>query len=883
MDYIGKSVMSALFHLKTFGNFALTDAAGGADVAIPAGKAQALLTYLALNQQLVQREWLADFLWPDLPANAGRFNLRHAFFHLRRLCGSALFHQDRQQIGIVPECLSVDALMLNNMMRTNTQPAIDLVAGEALMETCQASFLPGFWLPDCDDFEAWLDCTRQSLLGQQVSLLENLAEQRVAEGHLEMGIYHVRHLTQLMPYDDGARRRLIRYLIDAHHTAAALAEFDHFVTLLAREIGTRPEEATVHLAQMARAGKNEILISAPKTSSQQEWRLTTALYCERAELSDSFLDEQDAMEEDYPASVTNAFALVATAHGGIVMPAPSGGLLAYFGYPVALEHAPTAAISAGLALIAAWADSHLQFRVGAYLGRTLCDEERPDLSGQIARIAQRICLVAEPGQLVTNTDLQEAQNCFYMIPVGRHTFRGLSRAFQIYRVEKGYQRQPVTAIIGRDDEQGGLNAALERTLAGASVCICVQGEAGIGKTTLARALANKARQGGASVIKLRCVPTGRNTPLHPIQAWLRECFGLTQTGPALIDALIGSMAESGYSIDAANLNALFALPISGEVAPDPEQANRHEALLASLLSLLVQLEAMAPVLIIVDDMHWIDPSTQELLNRIRQAGQRRTLLLLTSRNRFEATADSDQVITLGPLKQAAAYELAQSMARPGTDIQHIAAWVAKADGSPFFLRELMHSEGAIPVNVHAALQARLDQLGTAKRVAQMAAVLGRQVKLANVAALCHLTEDCCAQELEKLVQAAVLVEVPETGTHAFRHTLMQEAAYRSLVSADRQQSHLAAAQLLAARAQQYRPEQIAYHYQLAALWGPAAQYLLQAGTNYTQLGAHLEALTHLAAGIKSAEQLDATDDLRHTLSQQLQLARIAPMLALYDH
>jgi len=106
-----------LFHLKTFGNFALTEAATGTRLPIPAGKAQALLTYLALNQEPATREWLADFLWPELPADAGRFNLRHTFFHLRRVCGDALFHQNRQQIGIARGRLTVDALRLSAMTR----------------------------------------------------------------------------------------------------------------------------------------------------------------------------------------------------------------------------------------------------------------------------------------------------------------------------------------------------------------------------------------------------------------------------------------------------------------------------------------------------------------------------------------------------------------------------------------------------------------------------------------------------------------------------------------------------------------------------------------------------------------------------------------------
>jgi DNA-binding SARP family transcriptional activator/tetratricopeptide (TPR) repeat protein len=880
--------MPVLFHLKTFGNFALTEAATGTRLPIPAGKAQALLTYLALNQEPATREWLADFLWPELPADAGRFNLRHTFFHLRRVCGDALFHQNRQQIGIARGRLTVDALRLSAMTRPDMNTAIGVAACEAVTEACQESFLPGFWLPDCDAFEAWLDHTRQSLLRQLASLLETLAEQRVIDGHLEMAIHHARRLMHLMPYDDGACRRLMRYLIDARRTTAALAEFEHFSALLAREIGVQPEVETLRLAQMARtttaAGQATISLEKKKIPWEREWRITTALYCERAETcaGSVYPSEDDALEEGYPESITSKFKLVVAEHGGRIIPAPSGGLLAYFGYPIALESAPTAAITAGLALLAAFAGSDVQFRLGAHLGRTLCDRERPDISGEMARVAQRICLVAESGQFVVNTNLREAQNRFHMVALGSHVFRGLSRTFQLYRVERGAPAQQILTVIGREHEQRLLNAALERSFSGDSVCCGVQGEAGIGKTTLATALENAARQAGAFVIELYCVPNLCNTPLHPVQAWLRKCFGLTQTGTALIAPLIAALAELDCSMNAAELSLLFALPINND-ASDPAQAARREDLLSSLLRLLIQLTVKTPVVIIVDDMHWIDPSTLELIGRVRQARHQRTLLLLTSRTAFEAAAHPDQCMTLGPLTQAAAFELAQTTAKPGTNTQRIAQWVAKAEGSPFFLRELVHSEGTMPANVHAALQARLDQLGPARRVAQMAAVLGRKVSAADVAPLCHLTQDYCELQLQDLVDAGVLIDIAGTDMRMFRHALMQEAAYRSLVTADRQQSHLAAALLLAATPERYRPEQIAYHYQQAATWNPAAHWLLQAGMQYAQLGAHREALTHLTVGIEAVGHLPHDDEQRHNLSAQLKLARIVPLVALHGY
>lgn len=884
-------LMPALFHLKTFGNFSLTDASTGTQLQIPTGKAQALLTYLALHQEPAPREWLANFLWPELPAEAGRFNLRHTFFHLRRLCGDALFHQNRQQIGIARDRLTVDALMLLAMTRCDMANAAEITACEAAIAAHQENFLAGFWLPDCEDFETWLDHTRQSLLRQLAGLLETLAEKRVRDGHLELGIHHARRLAHLMPYDDGACRRLMGYLIDAHRTTAALAEFEHFAALLAREIGVQPEPETQRLAHMARtastASQSTISTSEKKMPWETEWRITTALYCERAQLYDStaMTSEYDAADYGYPESITTLFAQIVTEHGGSVVPTSSGGLLAYFGYPVALESAPAAAITSGLELLAAFADSGMQFRLGAHLGRTLCDQERLDISGEMARVAQRICLVAESGQFVVNTNLQDSHNRFHMIPAGHHVFRGLARTFQLYRVERGTPQQQNAIIIGREHEQNLLRTVLERTLCGDGSCFGMQGEAGIGKTTLANALANTAHQAGAFVIKLRCISNLHNTPLYPLQAWLREYFGLAQTTPGLVHRLIAALAEIGCSMQVAELELLFALPVTlpdNGTTSDAAQAARRENLLCSVLRLLAQLAATAPLIIIVDDMQWIDPSTLELVGRVRQAIHQRTLLLLTSRHAFEPATSPDHCITLGPLEHAAASELAQRTAKPGTHAQRIAEWVAKAQGSPFFLRELAYSEGTIPTNVHAALQARLDQLGPSRRVAQMAAVLGRKIRPTEVAALCQLMQESCTLQLQNLVDAAVLIEVAGTGAYIFRHALMQEAAYRSLVTADRRQSHLAAALLLASAPELHQPEQIAYHYQQAATWEPAARWLLQAGIRYAQLGAHREALTHLSAGIEAVEHLPH-DDQRHDLLAHLKLARIVPLVALHGY
>ncbi|NMM38885.1 MAG: AAA family ATPase [Glaciimonas sp.] len=624
---------------------------------IPAGKTRALLTYLALNQEPAPREWLADFLWPELPADAGRFNLRHTFFHLRRLCGDTLFHQNRHQIGIARGRLSVDALMLLGMMRTDMHNAVDVAACEAVIEACQERFLPGLWLPDCDEFEAWLDHVRQSLLRQQVSLLETLAEQRVIDGHLELGIHHARHVTRLMPYDDGARRRLMGYLINARRTTAAQMEFEHFAALLAREIGAQPEQETLHLSQTARTETTTTTVhpatvpgNEKKMPAEREWRITTALYCERAEACDNSAAHpagHDAGENGYPESVTSVFQLVITTHGGLVIPTPSGGLLAYFGYPIALVNAPRAAITAGLALLAAYNDSGLQFRLGAHLGRTLCDQARPDISGETARVAQRICLVAESGQFAVNSDLWGAQNSFHMVSLGSHIFRGLSRTFQIYRVERGAPAPHIPAIIrrGREHEQSLLNASMERFLSGDSACLGLQGKARVAKTTLIIALGNKARQAGAFVIKLRCVSNLCNTPLHPVQAWLRKRFGLTQTGPELIEQLIAALAEAGCNMHADELNLLFALPALpvNDDKPDATQASRREDLLSSLLRLLGQLATTTPVMIIVDDMHWIDPSTLELINRAHQARFQRTLLFADLAQRVQNCGKSRSV------------------------------------------------------------------------------------------------------------------------------------------------------------------------------------------------------------------------------------------------
>ena len=356
--------------------------------------------------------------------------------------------------------------------------------------------------------------------------------------------------------------------------------------------------------------------------------------------------------------------------------------------------------------------------------------------------------------------------------------------------------------------------------------------------------------------------------------------------------------------------ALLSLPLPADYAPltgSPEQQKQQT--LHALLTILLRIAAQQPVLFVMEDLHWVDPSTLELLNLLVDQGPTaRILALLTCRPDFSPpwTGRSHCTqVTLHRLTHPQAAELIYRVAHhktlPSEVVEQV---VAKTDGVPLFVEELtkMVLESgllqeredryeltgplpalAIPATLQDSLMARLDRLSTVKAVAQLGATIGRTFAYALLQAVAPLDAATLQQGLRQLVEVELVYQhgVPPQATYTFKHALIQDAAYQSLLKSTRQQYHQRIAQVLEAQfpeTAETQPELLAQHYTEAGLGEQAIGYWQRAGQRATQRSAHVEAITHLTKGLVLLETLpDTRARCQHELT--LQCALGAPLIA----
>ena len=433
-----------------------------------------------------------------------------------------------------------------------------------------------------------------------------------------------------------------------------------------------------------------------------------------------------------------------------------------------------------------------------------------------------------------------------------------------------------TPLVGRSGELGQLLALWERAESGALGIVLLHGEAGIGKSRLVREL--RRRVPPDSFIACRCTPEGRGTPLHPIVSWLRALplpiedvllelgFDVQSTWPLFADLLEIGRNETYEAL---------------RIAPE----RRKELTLRAVAELVVRLASRRPLVFAVEDLHWEDPTTGELirvlLDEARTAylpasGERPGLVLLFSaRPEYAATWTGADVAVL-PLGRLGRADVARIVNGRRRDEQPVSAAVLddiveRTDGVPLFVEELAHALGdgdahAIPGTLRELLTTRLDALSTsAHETAQLAAAIGREVSYPLLQAVSSHDEWVLRQDLMELVDARLLFVRRGAGHEAyvFRHALMRDAAYESMVRATRQRVHRAIAsglRLHLAEAAEQRPEQLAHHLQEAGDLPGAAEHWTKAGDRDFRRAAYTEATEHFERAIKLLARLPETPE-----------------------
>jgi predicted ATPase/class 3 adenylate cyclase len=680
-----------------------------------------------------------------------------------------------------------------------------------------------------------------------------------------------------------------------------------------------------------------------RPAPEAERRQLTVLFCDlvgSTQLSGR-LDPEDwrAVVRAYQ----EAAAEVVQRYEGHIAQYLGDGLLVYFGYPAAHEDEARRAVHAGLGMVQAIASLNtrlstqygvqLAVRLGIHTGPVVVGvmgggERHEHLAlGETPNIAARLQSLAPANAVVVSAvTARLVQGTFALEDLGTHALHGVAEPLAVSRVrgllaapsrDEEFYTDGVPFLVGREEESGLLRRRWEQSKAGLGQVVLVSGEAGIGKSALVEALRAQVRAEGLPRIAMRCSPYHTTSALYPVITHLERLLQLAPDDPPAtrLAKLEDGLRPSGLSLaEVVPLFAgLLAVPLPAErYAPltlTPQQQKQQT--LDALVAWLAAEAERQPVLVAWEDLHWADPTTLEVLGLvIEQAPTVPMLHVLTARPKFSPPWPPRSHLTPlvlnrleRPQVEALIAQRAGGKRLPAEVVQHI---VAKTDGVPLYVEELtkmlltsalLREEAdryvltgplrtvAIPDTLQDALMARLDQLNTAKEVAQLGAVLGREFPYELLAAIAPQDGDTLQAGLAQLVAAELLYQRgrPPRARYLFKHALIQDAAYVSLLKSTRQQVHRQVAQVLEARFPalvEMQPELVAQHYTAAGCHEQAVVYWQQAGEHASDRSATSEAISHFTTGIELLTTLPETPErtqqalaLHIALGAALQMAK----------
>lgn len=677
----------------------------------------------------------------------------------------------------------------------------------------------------------------------------------------------------------------------------------------------------------------EITSTAPRTDAER--RQLTVMFCDLVGSTalSARLDPED-MREIVGAYYRCCDDLISSA-GGFVGRYMGDGVLAYFGYPQAHEHDNERAVRAGLALVEAVpklrtaANAPLQVRIGIATGLVVVGDlvgsgeaQERGVVGDTPNLAARLQSIAEPNTIVIADGTRRLLgDLFELRDLGfRNDLKGIAGPARIWAVLRAnsvgsrfdaLHSTGLAALVGREEESELLTRRWSRAKTGEGQVVLLSGEAGIGKSRLTAALLERLSSEPHGRLRYFCSPQHTDSPFHPIIGQLERAAGLAHddTPQAKLDKLDAVLAQTSTSPqDAAFFAEMLSLPNDGRYLVhglSPEQ--RRQRTLEALLSQLAGLARQNPVLTIFEDVHWIDPTSLELLGRtIERIKLLPALLIVTFRPEFTAPWVGQSHVTSLTLNRLGERDAADIVTRlVGNKVlpaDVLAEIVERTDGIPLFVEEMTkavleaESEGgarrivaavpspalAVPASLHASLMARLDRLGPAKEVAQIGSAIGREFSHALLVLMVRKSEAELGSALDRLVRAGLLFRegVPPHARYLFNHALVQDAAYGTMLRENRRALHARIAQTLEnhfAETAESRPEIVAHHCTEAGMIEKAAGLWDRAGQQSMARSALVEAVAHFTRALAQIATLPGTPALRRA-QIKLQVALITPLI-----
>ena len=615
-------------------------------------------------------------------------------------------------------------------------------------------------------------------------------------------------------------------------------------------------------------------------------------------------------------------------YGGFVAKYMGDGVLIYFGYPQAHEDDAERAVRTGLELVAAVTalktHAALQTRVGIATGLVVVGDligsgasQEQAIVGETPNLAARLQGVAKPNSVVIAESTRKLLgNLFELEDLAVQDLKGIAgpvRAWAALRQAsvagrfEAFHASGLTELVGRVEEVELLLRRWSKAKTGEGEVVLLSGEAGIGKSRLTAALLERIASEPHTRLRYFCSPQHTDSAFYPIIGQMERAAGLQRDDASLakldkLDALVAQTSTSKE--DVALFAELLSLPNDGRYPTlDLTPQQRRQKTLQALTAQLSSLAGQQPVLMIFEDVHWIDPTSLEAFKKsVDQIKALSALLIVTFRPEFIAPWEGQSRITgiiLNRLKERDAAAIVASLAGnkelPADVLSEI---VERTDGVPLFVEEMTKavleaesesdarkttaavpsSSAAVPASLHASLMARLDRLGPAKEVAQIGAVIGREFSHALLAAVVSEPEADLLSTLERLTAAGLLLRqgVPPHAIYLFKHALIQDAAYGTLLRGPRRALHARIAETLESQfpdIAQTQPELVARHCTDAGLIEKAAGLWGKAGQRSLERSALVEAVAHFERALGQIATLPATRAIRREeIKLQLALA-----------
>lgn len=626
---------------------------------------------------------------------------------------------------------------------------------------------------------------------------------------------------------------------------------------------------------------------------------------------------------------------IVEASGGLVARYQGDGILAYFGYPKASEYDAEQAIITGLELVESVgqlgaSDDKLKVRIGIATGVVIVGEitkssqmDEPPIVGETPNLAARLQGIAEPNAIIIDERTRRLTGrLFECNDLGMQELKGFARPVRAWRVE-GRSRiesrfealhSVDVPLVGRQEELEFLSRRWHRVKAGEGQAVVLSGQAGIGKSRLIAAFENQLAAEPYGKLRYSCSPQHQGSALYPVINQLVYAAGIARTDS---DERKLAKLRSAFAafvrdpLDLLLIADLLSIP-TGEAAAETEMSPQVRKLrtFAVLRGVIEELASRQPLLVVFEDAHWIDPTSVELIELCIDAVEHQSLLLIiTSRPGFSPTwTDRSYVaqLPLNRLPRSDASALSRSIAGPKLSDPIFQQILDRADGVPLFIEELTKTviesdlaaaggkdaaasspAAAIPSTLQGSLLARLDRLSPVRDVVQIGAAIGREFTYELLSAVCLLPQGQLLEALRQLVAAELIYRRTDSPNDSFRfrHALIQDAAYSTLLRNQRRELHARIAGALEERfadRASTEPEVFAYHFSQADLAEPSIKYWQAAAQRAAARAANVEAVDYFDKALTMLQTMPETAE-RDQGELMLLVGRGIPLTAIRSY